>query len=156
MPSAHVREAVNQLRLALFLCVDRPRLLPVAASRPEERPRRVIAFKSGLTKLVLTLVVSCGYYLAWCTAEQVSPIFAPVALILVTHGVFLCIYALEYFEIIDSEGCNDLIASVEGMSLVTNVFEPMARKQSWESSVRAMYARFAARLIDAGDEEKEE
>jgi len=92
-------------------------------AKPEaQRQPRELAICQGLEYLVVVLVVSGAYYVSWCTAERVSVVFAPAALIMVVHIVYLSIYALEYFGIIDVERCESLMNCVEGLCPVENFF----------------------------------
>eukprot|EP00752_Nemacystus_decipiens_P003986 g3651.t1 len=100
-------------------------MLPVVAA-PARAPRRPrdLAICQGLVYLALTLVVSGAYFVAWCTAERVSMVFAPVALIVVVHIVYLGIYALGCYGLIDGERCDGLIEDVENLCPVGNFFSP--------------------------------
>lgn len=116
----HFRRSFGRLKTLPF---SRPPSLPEMEVTPEaQRQPRELAICQGLEYLVLVLVVSGAYFVAWCTAERVSVAFAPAALIMIVHIVYLSIYSLEYSGVIDGEHCERLINCVEGLCPVDNFF----------------------------------
>ena len=134
----------------------RPALLPVVEVVPKtQRQPRELAICQGLVYLVLMLVVSGAYFVAWCTAERVSVAFAPVALVVVVHIVYLNIYALERCGVIDGERCDSLIKCVEGLCPVENFFMPTPPTLVWPRRVLTLLARSLARVVTQADQEED-
>ena len=133
----------------------RPPLLPVVEAMPRAQCRpRELAICQGLVYLVLILVVSGAYFVAWCTAERVSVAFAPAALIMVVHIVYLSIYSLERCGVIDGERCDSLIKCVEGLCPVDNFFAPTPPTLVWPRRVLTFFARDFVRVFVQADQDK--
>lgn len=155
-PSAFLRAIGGVLRLGLrqlhLRLTGGGAVLPVVAV-PQARE---LAICQGHVYVALMLVVSGAYFVALCTAERVSMVFAPVALIVVVHIVYLGIYALEHYGLIDGERCDWLIKNVESLCPVGNFFLPTPPTMVLPRRVLTILARCVVRAIAPPEEEEDE
>lgn len=116
------------------------------------RQHRQLAFSTGSVDLALFFVVCGAYTMTFAVAERLSKAFALFTLVAVMQIVYLGIYALEHFEVIDDERCDRLIESAQKQSLVDNFFaqDPPPNRTARQMPMRALafMARSAARLVE--------
>lgn len=110
---------------------------------------REFAVCRGLIHLAVMLVLYLAFTIASVAAQRLSMACALVTLVLVVNSVYLGIYSLEHFGVIDEERCDSLIEIVQGWSLVANLFSPTAPTiRPWPQQILGAVARFFRWVID--------
>eukprot|EP00752_Nemacystus_decipiens_P017153 g15367.t1 len=133
-----------------------PMILPVVAAPPQapRRPREV-DIRQGLTYLALVLVVFGAYFAALWIADEVSAPLALVAFIVEVHAVYLAIYGLEYFGVIDGERRDGMISRVENLCPIGNFFSPTPPTMILPRRMLTFLARFIVRAVSFPPEQEE-
>lgn len=91
------------------------------------------------------VVVSGAYVVIVWTAKRMSVIFAPATMSVVVHIIYLFVYALKHYKIIDRECCDSLIESIENLRPVAgNFFMHSLPAVLWPRRVLTIVARYAA------------
>lgn len=112
-----------------------PETLPLHGNAPViARAHRAVEIGRGLAYVSLFCTACFGFHIALVTAERISVAIAPIPLVLAVHAVYLSLYALEYYGLLDQDLCNDYVTRMGEMSFVGNFFasEPLA----WPSLLR--------------------
>lgn len=73
--------------------------------------------------------------------------FAPVVLIVVVHIVYLGIYALEHYGLVDGERCDGLVEGVENLCPVGNFFSPTPPTMVLPRRILTILARCVVRAM---------
>lgn len=124
--------------------------------RDRRRPRE-LAICRGLLDLAVMLVIYIVFVVASVAARRLSMACALVTLVVIVNTVYLGIYALEHFGVIDDERCDGLIEIVQGWCLVANLFSPTPPAiRPWPKHILAAVTKSIARVLDSRAEEEEE
>lgn len=123
--------------------------------RDQHRPRE-LAICRGLGHLAVVFVIYIAFVVASVAARRLSMACALFTLVVIVNVVYLGIYALEYYDVIDRERCDSLIEIGQGWSLVGNLFSPTPLTiRPWPKQILAAVARLVARVLPAQAEEEE-
>lgn len=139
MLMAFMRNFWCAVHRGIFPTATRPPVLPETLplhgnTTVIARAHRAVGIGRGLAYVSLFCTACFGFHIALVTAERISVAIAPIPLVLVVHTVYLCLYALEYYGLLDQDLCNDYTTRMGEMSFVGNFFasEPIA----WPSLLR--------------------
>eukprot|EP00903_Cladosiphon_okamuranus_P005722 g5680.t1 len=121
------------------------------------RQRRTLelAIHRGSTHMAVMLVLLMALTIASVVARRLSMACALVTLVVMVNFVYLGVYALRYYDVIDDDRCESLIEIVQGWSLVGNLFSPTPHTiRPWPRHILAMVTRFVTRLLATRAEEE--
>lgn len=126
--------------------------------RDEHRQPRQLAIVPGFLHLAVIFGVCVAYSAAFAATELVPVAMAVALYIGLINLVYLGIYKLEYYEVIDRECCDNMIESVTNLcpGFKVNVFAQNAVVRLWPMNVLVLLERLVARRVALAEGDQEE